>query len=381
MPRPRKAPLFELGGQWIAREPGRDGFWRFWYDARTQRVRRERLGSSDLEKAKIELAQAVLKAETPSWASPLAAIMTRYHEEHSDHIRSAKMARAASRKALAFYGAAALVSDLTEDRQAEFVKHLASEGASSGYIARILGVIAAGVAHCRIGGMEVFTSKAWIAKHAPKAAPPRKVAIPSDRDIERALSAEIPEPLFRWMLISLATGARPEAAMDLSPKQRADGLLALNPPGRAQNKKFRPQVREPAFLTPYLDQWEKDATLAIYGRYVAYGAVSGVQTALDRLHEAGGPRLSAYSIRHKVTTVLRRAKRHGVTEDDIAVQLGHKRPDVRMTGEYGEFDPDYLDAVVKALDAWLGGLKFQRTAPAEKARHENGRFKPRFAAG
>ncbi len=125
MPRPRKAPLFELGGQWLAREPGRTGFWRFWYDAGTQKVRRQRLGGLDLEAAKLELAQHVLRAEAPRRSSPLAAVMLRYHEERSDKVRSAKMARAASRKALAFFGADAAVCDLTEQRQASFVIRLA----------------------------------------------------------------------------------------------------------------------------------------------------------------------------------------------------------------------------------------------------------------
>lgn len=377
MPRPRKAPLFELGGQWLAREPGRTGFWRFWYDAGTQKVRRQRLGGLDLEAAKLELAQHVLRAEAPRRSSPLAAVMLRYHEERSDKVRSAKMARAASRKALAFFGADAAVCDLTEQRQASFVVRLAEEGASLGYIARIVGVIAAGIAHARIADAPIFTAKTWIARHAPGAAPPRRAALPTDADIEAALSAEIPEPLFRWLLISLATGARPEAALDLAPGQRRDGLLALNPPGRAQNKKHRPTVREPAALTPWLDRWEADGSTALYGRYVAYSGVSAVQTALARLKEATGLRLTAYSLRHKVTTVLRRAKRKGVTEDGIAVQLGHKRPDVRVTGEYGEFDPDYLCAEAEALDAWISGLAFVRHEPEARRRTETGRFTAR----
>lgn len=380
MPRRRKDPLFELAGHWLGREPGRAGFWRFCYDPGTQKVRRHRLGSLDLEAAKLELAQHVLRAEAPGRASPLAAVLLRYHEERSDHVRSAAMARAASRKALAFFGAEAAVEDLTEARQAAFVAALAAGGASLGYIVRIIGVLAAAIAHGRIQGVPVFTARVWIARHAPAARPPRKAPLPADADIEAALSAAIPEPLFRWLLISLATGARPEAALDLAPAQRRDGLLVLNPDGRAQNKKHRPTVREPAALTPWLDRWQADPATALYGRYVAYTSVSAVQSALDRLREATGLRLTAYSLRHKVTTVLRRAKRRGVSEDGIAVQLGHKRPDVRVTGEYGEFDPDYLSAEAEALDAWLSGLSFTRHPPDERRRTGDGRFLPRRLA-
>jgi len=371
MPRPRRTPLFELGGQWINTEPGRAGFWRYWYDAGARKVRRAVLGSRELEQAKVELAAIILKARTaPAETMPLQAVMDRYHEERTDHLPSKKPARAATRVVIAHFGADTLVSDLTDDTVAAFARAEVARKASLGYISRNLSVVAAGLTHAKLPPIPY--SMAWLRKVAPASKVSRRIAIPTDANFKTLLSSDVSEPLFRWMLLSLATGARPEAVLDLAPVQRHDGLLELNPEGRAQNKKHRPVVREPAHLVPWLDAWGEDAvSLELYGRYVAYASVESVQTALERLSKATGIKVSAYSFRHKVTTVLRRAKRHGVTEDDIAMQLGHRRPHLRVTGGYGEFEPDYLEAPAKALSAWLEGLGYSRNAPAiERARDE-----------
>lgn len=382
MPRPRKQPLFELAGQWIAQEPGRQGLWRYWYDAGAARVRRQPLGTDDLEEAKIRLAMAVVQEERPTTSTELAAVMLRYHVEHTNALRSAKMAKYASKKVLDFVGQHALVDALTPDMWRDFARKMVSEGSSASYIARIVGVIAAGIKHARITGIDVPTGEAWIDRVAPGAKAARKVPMPTDDQVAALLSYPIAEPLFRWALISLGTGARPEAALDLRPEQRRDGLIDLNPPDRRQNKKHRPIVREPSILTSWLDEWAKSDDRHMTGRFVAYANVSAVQSALDRLAapDALGIQLSAYSLRHKVTTVLRRAKRHGVTEDDIAWQLGHRRPHLRTTGGYGEFEPDYLDAPAQALDTWLRGLGFSRKTPAKRGGRRLATIKNRAAS-
>jgi integrase len=52
--------------------------------------------------------------------------------------------------------------------------------------------------------------------------------------------------------------------------------------------------------------------------------MEGVKTAIERVRtKAAIPQLSTYSFRQKAATVLRRAR---VSEDQIAVQLGHHRP-------------------------------------------------------
>jgi integrase len=200
---------------------------------------------------------------------------------------------------------------------------------------------------------------------------PRRVFIPSDDEVAKLLALPLVEDFWRWLIISLLTGGRPEAVLELTPAQRARdaGLLDLNPSGRRQNKKYRPIVREPKALTAWLDYWETEMLAARRKRepgsldvdissdsYCAYASVESVQTAIERLRSKNTqkvvklPRLSAYSFRHKIATVLRKAR---LSEDEIGVQLGHRREAARTTAGYGEWDSRYLKGVAGALDAWF----------------------------
>lgn len=60
-----------------------------------------------------------------------------------------------------------------------------------------------------------------------------------------------------------------------------------------------------------------------------------------------------YSIRHKMTTVLRSK---GVSEDHVSMQLGHRNPEHRTTRLYGEFDPAYLADCADAIDEYIFDL-------------------------
>ncbi len=70
---------------------------------------------------------------------------------------------------------------------------------------------------------------------------------------------------------------------------------------------------------------------------------------------AGLPHIKICSFRCWVTTILRLAR---VSEDEIAVWTGHKRPHLRTTGEYGEWNPDYLsNAAAAMIDAWFARVQ------------------------
>jgi len=144
-------------------------------------------------------------------------------------------------------------------------------------------------------------------------------------------------------------------------RQRDVGLIDLNPDGRRQNKKFRATVRELPVQTRWLDKWEKEAaTAAKKGEkrppeYCAYSSVDSVDTALRRWRikpEVNVPLISVYSIRHRVTSVLRAA---GVPSEQISFQLGHRRPSERSTRNYGEYGPGYLGSgPIKVLAEMAG---------------------------
>ena len=401
MSRPRKNALFELGDQWIGRISGSATLYRFWFDQRNGRTSRASLGTEDIEEAKLKLATLVLKGGKQSANGMLATILEKYFVGRTDKLPSKQAARAAGRLLLGCWGATCRANEFTEAKQKEFVDWSIAKGHSLSYISRNLSVLAAAFSHSKIPHEIVYEPRALREKWVVSPKPTRQRFIPSDEELDRFLSYKLPENLWRWTLIQLATGGRPQTAIDLAPKMRIreNGTVDLNMPGRAQNKKFRAKVREPEILTTWLDRWEREARKASSDgsldpswRYCGYASLESVQTAIERVRaepEVNLPRLSTYSFRHKVTTILRRAKHsHGVTEDDISTQLGHRRPHLRMTGDYGEWDPEYLKNAAAAIDAWFIDMQrrvknrnlltqgFSKSAPIQRRERVTWRTKP-----
>ena len=402
MPRPRKSALFELGGQWIAHDPPSPFLYRFWYDPGTGRTRRASLGTEDLGEAKLKLAQIVMEGAPKSKNSPIAIVLENYFKERTDRLPSGKSARNAGKLFLECWGKTARVSAIDEHRQKQFVEWSIKRSHSTSYIARNLGVLAAALAHAKLNIEVTYGENAICSKWVPDAKPNRRRFVPSDEELARFLDYDLPENLWRWVLVQLTTAGRPQTAIDLSPEMRNSqtGVIDLNPPGRKQNKKYRATVREPKVLSGWLDRWEREAreeqgdgTLPDNWRYCGYRSLESAQVAIERIRvepEVSLPRLSAYSFRYTVTTVLRRSKRmHGVTEDDIAQQFGHRRPQMRTTAGYGEWEPDYLLNAADAIDTWLlrlqrlvknrslfsrdyPGLAFQRSSETSQVIENNG---------
>ena len=374
MSRPRTDVLFELGDQWISYDPPSSMLHRFWNDAGTGRTRRESLRTEDIEEAKLKLAELLLKGAKQTPNALLSVILEKYISEQAVGKPSEGIANSASRKLLSFWGDHIRVAGLTEEKQREFAQSIIDDGFSLSYAARIFTVLNAALRHSKISHEVIYTESKMVKHWRLVAKAPRRAFVPSDAEMARVLNAGMPEGLRRWMLIQLATAGRPQTAIDLKPeaREREAGTLNLNPSGRTQNKKFRPIVREPRVLTGWLDKWETEAReknpdgeIDPLWHYCGYTGIEAVKTALDKLRgkpEVNLPQLTTYSFRHKVTTILRRAKAtHGVTEDDISTQLGHRRPHLRTTAGYGEWDPSYLRNAAAAIDQWF--IQLQKLVP------------------
>lgn len=358
MPRPRARVLFELGGHWIAAEPGTANLYRFWNDAGAGRTRRASLGTTDLEAAKLTLAEIVLKGAPRTPSDHLALILESYFEARTDHLPSEDQARIAGAHLLEALGAMVRANALTDAKQKAFAAWGIARGHALGTISRNLSVLAAALAHAKLA-IDVTYHEAEILTRWPDLAfkPRRAVFIPTDDELGEFFDTPMPENLFRWAVMACLTGGRPEAVNELAPAQRIRDvqLLDLNPAGRRQTKKHRPIVREPKALAQWLDKWEKDGMAATGGAYVGYDSREGLKTALQRTRlDAGMPRLTLYSLRHKAAAVLRAA---AVGEDEIAWQLGHRRSSTRTTALYGERAPTYLKSSAAALDQWWRGLQ------------------------
>ncbi len=297
MPRPRAHQLFEIGGQWIARDPGSPFLHRFWTEPGTRRTRRQSLRTEDLEQAKRLLAEIIVKGAPKTSRTSLAVVLHKYFDERTDKLPSGKNARLAGRTLLSYLGETVRVEAITEAKQKEFAEWSIQQGHSLGYISRNLSVLSAALAFSKIDRKIIFKEAVMVERWALGAKARIKRLTPSDEELARFLAAEMPKGLWRWCVISLLTGARPAAAMELTPSQRNrdNGTLDLNPAGRRQNKKYRANVREPLSLKAWLDSWEvemreerakreKIANPDISGdTYCGYATIESVQTMIDRL--------------------------------------------------------------------------------------------------
>lgn len=359
MSRPKTNSLFELGGQWIAKDPASPYLYRFWHDEGTGRTRRKSLGSADIEEAKNKLAQIIIAGEPTRNDTYLVVVLKNYCEQHGDMTTTAKQARHSSRLFLECWGDHIRVGAITEDKQREFAQWSLKKGHALSYIARNMVVLSAALRRAK-QPLEIVTSVTKMqTEWRLNGKAPRKPYIPTDVEIARLWATQMPKDLRRWILVSMATGCRPTAALDLTPSARVRdaGLLCLNPEGRMQNKKVRPTVRCPEILATALDTWERRGIDRLGNRYIGYSGHYSIRQALHRActrESVNIPKLTPYSFRHKVATVLRLAK---VPSEQISYQLGHRGANSRITAGYGEYDPDYLAEACTAINQWINKVQ------------------------
>lgn len=356
MPQPRKHALFELGGQWIAfNDPRSKVLYRFWTEPGTGRTRRASLGTADLEAAKVKLGAIVSVGAPKTVEARLSAVFLKYYEDRTDKLPSGKVARGHGKKVLAFLGDGARVKVLTEEKQKQFVEHCLEQGHKLSYVARVLATVSAAMLHSKLRDPEIIATEAkLVEKWSFVSEDPEKAYIPTDEECAQLLTSDrMCLPLLRWSIIQGFTAGRPQTGVDLGPSQfdKEAGVVALKVPGRPQVKrKYRATVKAARTFRHLLRSWERQGLDAFGGRYCGYSSMEGVKSAMDRLAADTGIPVSPYSLRHKVTSVLRKAK---VPEDQISAMLGHQRVNLRTTAGYGEFDPDYQKEAAAALEAWV----------------------------
>ena len=277
---------------------------------------------------------------------PLHAVLTRYYAQHGVHLSSKDAAKRGIALWKAWWGAEDTIADVTIGRQRAFLQWLLGRGLSEGYARRVLGV-----------GQSAM-NRAW--KHGeisqvPFVELPRMgEAYPhyASRDqMVRLLNTPMPEHIFALLLIRLTTACRGDAAQDLQVFQldRAAGLVRLNPPGRAQTKKYRPVVPLQPMLAAYVGQRKPEAYIVHWhGRKVA-----SVKTTWRKLRVAA--RLPAWfapkTVRHTMATWLRQ---RGVPAWEVSGQLGHSI--AGTTDIYAKFDPTYLGQARAAIGEILEDL-------------------------
>lgn len=152
--------------------------------------------------------------------------------------------------------------------------------------------------------------------------------------------------LHRFLQISVATWARPDAAHDVSTDRKRDQwhsnarALNLNPKGRAQTKKYRPIVPIARQVAPLLD--------ATAGFYVTVDSVkTAFDAMLDKLELPRAGETGLKLIRRSMANLAR--KRLGERDwVEGQIMLGHKK--ITTSDTYAPFDTGYLGAALRVTE-------------------------------
>lgn len=345
--------LGQIGDYWLSKRPGSEQWCRTWYDPKTRQTRRASVGAVDLQQAKLRLWEWHAKHgrlnKQAAEAMPLAQVLVRYWEQHGSKAASSEQIKVSLGYWTEYFGEA-VVSEITKARQRQFVEWLEQGGKkrrSDGYIKRILtdGKSALNWAW-KEGEIE---SVPFILPGTDS--PARDRVLTPAESAALWLAAELPHE--RMMLALLyGTLARPEAALDVT-REMVDfdrWLMAQNPPGRKQTKKYRPVVPVAGFLRGELERAPAGPLVAWRGKPIA-----SFKTAFRKLRARAelGDEVVPKTIRHTMATELRAA---GVPEAEIQGFMGHKAFSGK-TEVYAKYRPDYLGEAVGAIDRYMGRVR------------------------
>lgn len=170
--------------------------------------------------------------------------------------------------------------------------------------------------------------------------------------------------LHRFLIISVASLARPDAAYDVSLKagrrqwNSNAKILALNPAGRRQTKKFRATVPIARQVTPWLDKAPKGFFVGPKSIRKAWGAMART-IGLPSDREAGEK-----LIRRSMGKLLRDRMRK-TDWPEITLFMGHDDFD-QTTDIYAPFDPDYLAAAKAEIERIIDEI--EKLAPGAFSR-------------
>lgn len=343
MPRPRRKERF-----WLHQGPSEQHWSICWYDATAKRTRRKSTGEREHSQAEIRLAEHVLEHDKPKNAAPesvgLGQILVIYAQEHITTLASRESGFIAVEHLNRHFGDCP-ISDLTPDAVEGYVT-ARREHVSDSTIRRELTVLSGAISRAHRRG--ILLSAPFIENIRPNDPPERKLTIDEMARLVNAIDAP---HVMDWFMAAATTLARPENVLDLTRNQINfdDRLITLNPKGRRQTIKRRP-------IVPMCDTfawWFRDIDRVYLVEWKGQ-PIRSMKRAIRRLRRVVGlpATFVSKSIRHTMATELRR---RGVSVDDLAGVLGHSRNPI--TELYGEYSPDYLGDVSRAIDAYFVDLQ------------------------
>jgi len=301
---------------------------------------------------------------------PVATVLVRYWHQHASKIASSYQAKAALAYWSEFWGQST-VSELTIERQEEFIDWLKCHEFSNAYVSRVLGVGRAALN--RAWKRQEITSTPFIIDEKDRSDEEEYYRMTPTQMRTLIIGARDRVPhLHMFIMLAMNTLARPSAVLELGPVQ-ADfqyRRLDMNPPGRRRNKKGRPIVPMTETILPMIREGVKTfehplrtaaskranpaerRTPTTYVNWCGKSVRSVRKSFTTLVAELGLPSdITPYSIRHTMATELRA---RGVPWEQISGMLGHKMPGV--TEKYAKYDPSYMSEGAKAVDTYYKEL-------------------------
>jgi integrase len=349
MPRPPEGPK-------LRQNQKRGGtFYIYWTDARTGRSRERSTGTRDRAEAHQAFADWLgQRDDSPAWDGPrrasqttIADVLTLYAEEHAPETAAAETVRYSIQALLGWWNTRTCDHIKPETCRA-YVRARAAAGIAESTAGRELTTLRSALGYAVKNGKLLDRPFVELPRR-----PPSRDRWLTRNEAAKLLQQSRHEPHSRghlplFILIAIATGARPSAIFDLRWTQIdfTQNRIDFNPPGRKRTSKGRPIISIPRRLRWFLLRAHARASspyvLSWHGKKLTT-VKSSFRKACRRAGLGGD--VVPYVLRHSCGTWL---AQQGVPLWQIGGWLGHNQE--RTTELYSHHHPDHMAAARKVMD-------------------------------
>lgn len=333
----------------------RGTFYIYWTDA-NGRSRERSTGTRDRAEAHQAFAEWLTERDDgPAWNGPrraaqatIADVLAMYAAEHAaTEIVSRETVRFSIQALLGWWGERTCDHVKPETCRA-YVRARVAEGRKQSTAGRELAILRAAFGHALKNGKLV--DRPFV--ELPSRSPGRDRWLTRDEaahllwESRRDRLARGHLPLF--ILIALATGARPAAIFDLRWTQIdfINNRIDFNPPGRQRTSKGRPIISIPRRLRWFLLRAHARASNEHVLSYAGHKLTTVKDSFRNARRRAGlGDDVIPYTLRHSCGTWM---AQQGVPLWQIGGWLGHNQE--RTTELYSHHHPDHMAAARKVMD-------------------------------
>lgn len=316
-----------------------NGIYYIWeYDASTGQCRKFSTGTRDCIAAEKKLAEHIIRLPQRQVMNDatLVHILLRYWEHHGQAVFSTNTIRRVM-GLIVEHEPSTRLYDWPIQRQKEFAAKI---GAKPGTQRRYMGVIRAAVQRSFDNG-EIPSIPAILKVSAEDGEGVRAYEV---TELRALMAAATYDHERRFLLLCIATAARPSAVLQLTWDRVSGSVVDLNVPGRRRTKKRRALAPLAPIAAAYLEAHRSVGPVVQWrGR-----AMAAYKMTFHRLAKRAGVAATAYGIRKAVSIWLRMS---GVPEMDIKGLLGHSVGNI--TERYAHYRPEYMRAAADAVECLL----------------------------